>query len=83
MQEKFYPLLLKSAGQELVAPGIIMMFALAIHDYTKDMPPIMANLLYQQIPQFIDALVKDSEIANDAKDFLKESIRGQSDKTDK
>lgn len=73
-QERFYPILLRSADRELVAQGIVMMFALAIHDYTQGMPPMMAGLVYMYVPQFIDALVDDKQIASDAKKFLQEAV---------
>ena len=74
LQERFYPILLKQAGQERVAQGIVMMLALAIHDYVEGMPPVMANLMYMQAPDFIDALVSDPETAKEAKGFLKEAL---------
>lgn len=77
MQEKFYPILLKDAGQERVALGVVMMLAMAIHDYTKGMPPIMASTLYMEAPHFIDALVDDPEAAKEAKVFLKEAMAGK------
>jgi hypothetical protein len=73
-QERFYPILLRSANRELVAGGVVMMFTLAIHDYTKGMPPMMANLVYMYVPRFIDALVDDKQVASDAKKFLQEAI---------
>lgn len=73
-KERFYPILLKSAGQERVAEGIVMMLSLAIHDYVVGMPPIMANLMYMQAPRFIDALVSDPEVAEQAKSFLSEAL---------
>ena len=74
LQERFYPILLKQAGQERVALGIVMMLALATHDYVKGMPAVMANLMYMQAPGFIDALVSDPETAKEAKGFLKEVL---------
>ena len=74
MQERFYPILLKQAGQERVARGIVMMLALAIHDHVEGMPPVMANLMYMQAPDFIDALVSDAETAKAAKSFLQEAL---------
>ncbi|MEX2145048.1 MAG: hypothetical protein WD712_01590 [Candidatus Spechtbacterales bacterium] len=74
LQERFYPILLKQAGQELVAQGIVMMLVLAIHDYVEGMPPVMANLMYMEAPGFIDALVSDPETAEEAKSFLKEAL---------
>lgn len=74
LQEWFYPILLKQAGQECVSQDIVMMLALAIHDYTEGMPPAMANLMYRQVPKFIDALVSDEEIAQEAKSFLQKAL---------
>jgi len=73
-QEGFYPILLKQAGQERVAQGIVMMLALAIHNYVEGMPPFMANLMYMLAPDFIDALVSDAETAKEAKNFLREAL---------
>ena len=77
MQEKFYPILLEDAGQKRVALGVVTMLALAIHDYTKGMPPIMASTLYMEAPHFIDALVDDPEAAKEAKVFLQEAMEGK------
>lgn len=77
MQEKFYPILLESAGQEYVAQGVVMMLALAIHDYVEGMLPVMSNLLYVQAPQFVEALVDDPEVAEQAKSFLQEALNAK------
>ena len=74
LTEKFYPILLRDAGQQRVGAGVVMMLALAIHDYTEGMPPIMANAMYMKAPEFIDALIDDKEVAKNAKDFLQEVI---------
>ena len=74
LQERFYPILLKSAGQERAPQGIVMMLALAIHDYTEGMPPMMKNLMYMQAPDFIDALVTGPEAAQTAKGLLQEAL---------
>ena len=75
-QERFYPILLKAAGQRRVAQGVVMMFTLAIHDYTQGLPPMMANLVYMDVPEFIDALVDDKEVAEEAKTFLEQALKG-------
>ena len=74
LQERFYPILLESAGQERVPQGVVMMLALAIHDHTEGMPPMMANLMYKQAPGFIDALVTDPEAAKEAKSLLQDVL---------
>lgn len=73
-RERFYPILLKSAGRKLVAGGVVMMFALAIHDYTQGMPPMMAGLVFMYVPAFIDALIDDAEVATAAKEIAKEAL---------
>jgi len=74
LQERFYPILLKSAGQERVAQSVVLMLALAIHDYVKGMPSVMTDLMYMQAPQFIDALVDNPEVAEQTKTFLQEAL---------
>lgn len=74
LKEGLYPILLESAGQTRVAGGVVITLALAIHDYTEGLPPAMANLLYKQVPDFIDALIDDKEVAEQAKKFFQEAI---------
>jgi len=70
LQDCFYPILLRQAGQGREALGVVMMLTLAIRDYTKDMPS-MVGLLNGMAPDFIDALIVDPEIAAEAKRFLR------------
>ena len=74
LQQKFYPHLLKHAGQERVPHGIVVMLALAINDYTTGMPAIMVNSMYMQATKFIEALVVDPEIAGKTNTILKEVL---------
>lgn len=73
-QQKLYPILLEGAGRKLVAQDVVMWMALAIHDYTEGLPPVMSNLLYAMVPHYVDALVDDKEVAAKAKEFLKEAL---------
>lgn len=73
-QQKFYPILLQDAGQRLCAQGIVMMFAIAIFDYTQGMPPVLADIVYMDVPKFIDAIVDDQEVAKEAKNFLAKAL---------
>ncbi len=66
-QGQFYPILLKDAGRELSANGIVLMLFMAIYDYTEGMPPIARVVILDEIPQFIDALVTDPKLAEAAK----------------
>ena len=70
----FNKLATPNAGEEKVAQGVVMLLALAIHDYTDGMPPMMSNVMYMSAPQYIDALVTDPEVAEAAKAFLSEVL---------
>ena len=73
--ERFYSLIAHEAGHELVSHGIVMMFALKIHDFVQlGYPPFVADLLHMYVPWFIDALVDDSEVAQAAKQIHQDVI---------
>lgn len=74
-QERFYPILLKQAGQERVAEGIVLMLSLAVHEYTAGMHHQMANLLFMEVPDFIDALIDDKEAAEKTKVMWEEVLQ--------
>ena len=76
MEEKFYPLIAQEAGRELVAEGIVMMLTLKIYDFMKKggYPAIVENILHMYIPQIIDALIEDKEVAEKAKSFHQEAV---------
>ncbi len=73
-QERFYPKLLKEAGQQKVAMGVVMLLQLAIYDYTQGMPAMMVSLLNMRMNDFIDALCPDEEIAAEAKAFFEQAM---------
>lgn len=75
MAERFYPLIAQEAGRELVAQGVVMMLTLKIHDFmSSGYPPVMTGILHMYVPQLIDALVDDKEIAEEAKSFHQEAM---------
>ena len=65
--QRFYPLLTKNAGEERVPMGIVMMLQLAIYDYCKGMPPMMAAILTVNMEHYINALVPDETAASEVK----------------
>lgn len=69
-QQKLYPLILESAERELNGAGVVMMMQLAIADYTRGMPGMMANLLQLDLKVYIGAIVDDDEVLMDASDFI-------------
>jgi hypothetical protein len=71
---EFYPKLLKYAGQRKVAAGIVMMAELALFDYTKGMPDFMFSVMNMRMPEYIDALTDNKEVATEAKKILKEAL---------
>lgn len=60
MVERFYPILLKNAGQERTPDGVKLMVALAIYDYVKDLPPVMSTMMNMELDDFVEALTKKS-----------------------
>lgn len=70
LKENFYPKLIESAGRELVSSGVIIMFVGAIHDYAKIQGGTAGILLYQLLPDYIDAIVDDEEVAKSAKAYV-------------
>lgn len=76
--ERFYPLIAEEAGCELVAEGVAMMLTLKVHDFAESYPPPMGAFLSLYVPRFIDALVDDKEVAEDAKKWLKQ-VEGEAE----
>lgn len=70
-----YKRIAKKAGQELVADGVVNMFALNIHTtVTEDgYQPFFINLMLGFIPAWIDALIDDKEVAEEAKRTYQEA----------
>lgn len=75
MAKRFYPLIAQEAGRELVAQGVVMMLTLKIHDFVSSgYPPVMSGILHMYVPQLIDALVDDKDVAEEAKRFHQEAM---------
>ncbi len=66
LSERFFPILLRHAGQTRNAHGIVLTLLLAIHDYTEGMPVVMEAVLMLMLPALIRALVIDTEVADAA-----------------
>ena len=68
MAEKFFPLIAAEGGHELVAQGIVLMLTFKIYDFVHlGYPPIMEGILHRFVPEIIDILVDDREVAETAK----------------
>jgi len=80
MTERFFPLIAQEASRELVAQGVVMMLMLKIHDFmSSGYPPAMIGILHMYVPQLIDALVDNKEIAEEAKRFHEEAMDAMSE----
>jgi hypothetical protein len=67
LQERFYPKLIKRAGDELNGLGVLLAVQIAIAEYTEGMPPMMAHLMQFQVEDFCAAMINDQEVLADAK----------------
>jgi len=75
MAEKFYPLIAAEAEHELLAQGVVMMLAIKIHEFVDSgYPAFMETILHMYVPQIIDVLVDDQEVAEEAKRFHQAAI---------
>lgn len=58
-----------------MAQGVVMMFSLKIHDFVKSgYPESMTGILHMWVPAWIDALIDDKEVAEEAKQFHQEAV---------
>lgn len=74
LQERFYPLLTKAAGEKMQPMGVVMLLVLAVNDYVEGMPPMIASLLLKRAEQFIDALIEDEVMAAKAKEIISQML---------
>lgn len=75
MREQFYPLIASEGGCELVAAGLVTMLTLKINDFVRSgYPPAMEEILHMYVPQIIDAIVDDPEVAKEAKRLHQETM---------
>lgn len=61
LMERFYPLLMPLAGQRQTGEGIALALALAVRDYTKEMPRVMSVVMYMQMQNFLPAFTDDHD----------------------
>jgi hypothetical protein len=64
--EKFYPHILKLAGQEQAGLGVALALTLATHDYTAGLPPVLARVVQLRLPNYVRAIVDDPQVQADA-----------------
>jgi hypothetical protein len=59
MTRGLYPKLLEQAGTQKTPRGVALMWALAVHDYTTGMPPVVQMTTSMLAPAFVRALIDD------------------------
>lgn len=72
---KFYPMLLRSAGKEINAIGIVYQLVVAIHDYTSSIDILKSKKeIYEEVIRSIDVLVEDKDVADEVKEILEKIL---------
>lgn len=76
MVEYLYPRIAKEGGRELVANGVVLMLTFKIYDFMQagGYPPMLGNLLHMRVLAWIDALIDDKDVAEEAKRVHKEAM---------
>jgi hypothetical protein len=60
--ERFYPLIAeKMADRDQTGMGIVMGLHLAASDYTRDLPPVMMDVVLQAFHLYVHALLDDND----------------------
>lgn len=72
-QMHLYPKILESAGQQKTAMGVVLLLWTAISDCAGGVPLIEALLLVR-MHEFIDALVIDNGVAEEAKGYFEKEM---------
>lgn len=73
LQRKLFPLLLENAGQTRDAIGIFMMVAQVVYSATDGEADTVFFALELAVPEIIDALCVDEEVAAEAKEHYKQA----------
>jgi hypothetical protein len=53
---------------------MVMMFAFAIHNYVQGMPPMTGWSVHGYVPQFVNALVDDKQVAREVIAFHSRAV---------
>ena len=72
-QTHLYPKILESAGQQKTAMSVVLLLWGAIYDCTGGVSLIEASMLVR-MPELIDALILDKEVAEEAKNYFKREL---------
>jgi hypothetical protein len=77
MTNRFYSSIASEAGRKLVARELVKMLTQKIQDFASSVSSgsyslVLVYLLLMKVPSYIDALVDDQEVADEAKRFHQE-----------
>jgi len=72
-QMLLYPKILESAGQQKTAMRVVLLLRIAINDYAGGAPLIEASVLVR-MHEFIDALILDKGVAEEAKMYFEKEM---------
>ncbi len=74
LRARFYPKILDYAGSAKTAQSVGMILMHAYHTYSDYLPDMEAICLHIELPDFVDAIAPDAEVARDAKVFLQKML---------
>lgn len=66
MVDWLYPKLLSKAGTSVTGSGFVLALHLAVRDYAKDMPPMVAGTLLRDLDSFVCAVIDDPKVQREA-----------------
>jgi hypothetical protein len=64
--EKLFPLILKSAGQEMTGAGLVHELTLAFFIYTENLPATMRRAMWASTPTYVKTLIDDEDARAEA-----------------
>lgn len=70
LQRKFYPLLMREAGQPLMTIDIVRLMQIAMYEYARNASSSDFALTIILAPRFIDAITPDRAVAQKAKEIF-------------
>lgn len=74
--ERFHPILLRHAGCELVAAGVMLMLATAVNEYCKGMQSQMEPLMLKLVEAvYVDVIIDDPDVREETKGLLREILK--------
>ena len=70
LAERFYPLLLSYAGQEMESTGIVVAVTLSLAEYTEGLPPVLWVHLKPRVHEFASVFTDDPDMLAEVRSVL-------------